>query len=197
MEAQRIAAIVLAAGGSRRMGSPKMLEQLEGKPLVAHAVDASLESRADAVFVVTGCAGDDVRSALDDSDLRFVDNPDWTEGLASSIRSGVDALGGFDAALILLGDQPSVTAELIDALIERFHTGQALAACEYPDGTIGPPVLFGRAHYPALRALTGDQGAKTLLRAAEPAIVRFPTGNLDIDTPKDLEQARLRATRTS
>jgi molybdenum cofactor cytidylyltransferase len=177
------------------MGKPKMVELLDGKPLAAHAAEAAMRSRAEAVLVVTGCAGDELHRALDDDAFRFVDNADWSSGLASSIRKGlegVEACGTFDALLILLGDQPTVTAEILDALIERFEAGESMVACAYDDGAIGPPVLFGRHHFPALRALEGDQGARALLRERAVPTVSFATGHLDVDTPEELEQARQR-----
>ncbi len=175
------------------MGAPKLLALLAGRPLISHAVDAALQSQADAVFVVTGASADEVRTALGDCGARFVDNRAWASGLASSIGCGIRAAHDFDAAVLLLGDQPTLRPETLDALIEHYRAGRPLAACEYQDGTIGPPALFDRSHYEALLELTGDAGAKAVLRGKSATIVPFPTGTLDVDTPEDLERARTRA----
>ncbi len=185
-------AVVLAAGGSSRMGRPKMLVDLGGTPLVRHAVDAVFASRADEIVVVTGAASREVEAALDDSRIVFAHNPDWESGIAGSIRSGVLAANESHAALVVLGDQPMVTGEILDALIDRFHEGHATVACEYEDGTLGPPALFGASPRASLLSLAGDQGARILLRASSPARVPFPGGALDVDTPADLARAARR-----
>ncbi|MGH7287916.1 MAG: nucleotidyltransferase family protein, partial [Myxococcota bacterium] len=120
---------------------------------------------------------------------RVVVNPAWEEGVASSIRSAVSAaVAGRAAALLLvLCDQPTVDAALLERLIARHREGALLVACAYA-GTLGPPALFGSAHFPALAALRGDRGAKPLLAGA--ATVDFPGGAIDLDTPADLERFR-------
>ena len=190
MAGDRIAAIVLAAGGSRRMGAPKMLADLGGRPLVRHAVDAALASRVDEVWVVTGPANSEVRLALSDRDVYVVHNPAWAAGLAGSIRAGLEACSGADAVIVILGDQPALTPAILDALIDAHGQGRPLAACVYENGAVGPPALFARAHFPALLSLEGDRGAHALLRDSDPRLVPFPAGALDVDTPEDLERAR-------
>ncbi len=190
MAGRGVVAIVLAAGGSRRMGAPKMLAELGGRSLVRLATETALASRADDVIVVIGANAAEVRGALADTRARCVDNPDWSAGLAGSIRSGVEAAGEADAVLLILGDQPALTPAILDALVEAHRAGRTLAACEYEDGTIGPPSLLGRSHFAALLALEGDQGARALLRGGEPVLVPFPDGLLDVDTPEDLARAR-------
>lgn len=191
-----IAAIVLAAGGARRMGRPKQLLEIGGRALVRRAVDAAA-GVADAVWVVVGAGADAVAAALAESGARIARNPDWTRGMASSIRCGVEAACAAApkprALLLLLCDQPAVTTALLQQLAAHFAAGRDLAACEYA-GALGPPALFGAQHFSALRALRGDGGARALLEApgAQVARVPFPEGALDVDTPDDLRRAAQR-----
>lgn len=192
-----IAAIVLAAGGARRMGRPKQLLEMGGRALVRRAVDAAA-GVADAVWVVVGAEADAVAAALAGSGARIARNPDWTRGMASSIRCGVEAACTAAppprALLLLLCDQPAVTTALLQRLAAHFAAGRGLAACEYA-GALGPPALFGAQHFSALRALRGDGGARALLEApgAQVARVPFPEGALDVDTPADWRRAAQRA----
>ncbi|MDD9872777.1 MAG: nucleotidyltransferase family protein [Deltaproteobacteria bacterium] len=192
---QGIAAIVLAAGGARRMGRPKQLLEIGGRALVRRAVDAAA-GVADAVWVVVGAGADAVAAALAGSGARIARNPDWTRGMASSIRCGVEAACAAApprALLLLLCDQPAVTTALLQRLAAHFAAGRGLAACEYA-GALGPPALFGAQHFSALRGLRGDGGARALLEApgAQVARVPFPEGALDVDTPADLRRAAQR-----
>ena len=191
----RIAAVLLAAGGSSRYGSPKQLARLSGECLVLRACRAAVDSRADAVYVVLGAHAEAVGAELEDLDVRLVGNPAWEGGLAGSIRAGLAALepagDPLDGVLLLLADQPGVDATLLDALIDRFDGRPGgVVACEY-EGEVGVPALFGRAHFSALSALEGDRGAQGILRAQGPGLERvaFPAGALDVDTPDDLARA--------
>ncbi len=190
MSGAGVVAIVLAAGGSSRMGTPKMLARLDGRPLVCGATETALVSRVDDVIVVVGANAAEVRGVLEGTPARFVDNPDWSTGLAGSIRCGVETAREADAVLLILADQPALTPGILDALVEAHRAGRTQAACQYEDGTIGPPALLGRAHFAALQSLEGDQGARALLRAGNPVLVPFPGGTLDVDTPEDLARAR-------
>jgi len=202
-----IAAIVLAAGTSSRFraaggGGSKLLAPLAGKPLVRHAVDAALASRARPVVVVTGSDRDAVETALQGAAVGFVHNPDYASGLASSVKSGVAALApGVAAAIVLLGDMPAVPPALLDRLIDAFAGGpDALAVAPFRDGRRGNPVLLARALFPAVAALRGDEGARTLLDAAAPgqvlAVGEADAGaTLDVDTPEALAQASARLER--
>ena len=182
------------------MGSPKLLLRLGGHSLVARAVQAALTSRCQSVFVVLGAGATQVSAEVAGLDVETLVNSDWSTGLASSIRCGVGALmaprpqcaAGFDAALLVLADQPAVDARLLNELIDAFDDSEtAVVACEYA-GTLGAPVLFGSSHFEALCGLTGDAGAKSLLagRGRELRRVAFEPAAIDIDTRADYEAAR-------
>jgi molybdenum cofactor cytidylyltransferase len=186
----RIAAIILAAGGSRRLGTPKQLLCIDGESLVRRAARVALASRCRAVFVVLGAHAAAVGAELDGLPLGRVTNRAWREGMGSSIRAGIASVArdrSFDAALLLLADQPGVTAALIDRLANELDAGDAdLVACTYA-GTVGAPALFARRYFPALQALRGDRGAKSVLLAHADAVVQvpFPAAALDVDTHAD------------
>jgi len=187
----RFAAIVLAAGMSSRMGSNKLLADLDGRPLIARTVAQVKASGVDEVIVVTGHQAGAVRAAV--SDMRLVHNPEFTTGLASSLRAGIQAADGFDAALICLGDMPLIHPEDLKRMMTAFidHTSIVAPA---KDGALGNPVLWGRAHFAELAALSGDRGARGLLEDNRDKIVTVEVADesimLDADTPDALEQIR-------
>jgi molybdenum cofactor cytidylyltransferase len=198
-----IAAIILAAGRSSRYlagggaGASKLVARYRGEQLVRRVARAALASRARPVVVVIGHARIDVEAALAGLPLAFAFNPDFASGLASSLRTGVAALP--EAALgavVLLGDMPDVEAEMIDRIVETFAAHpDALAAVPVHAGRRGNPVLLGRELFAAVARLEGDEGARRLLREADPdrvAEVLFDDAAvvLDIDTPDDLAAAR-------
>jgi molybdenum cofactor cytidylyltransferase len=195
-----IAAILLAAGASRRMrGENKLLAEIGGKPLVAHAADALLAGGLHSVVVVTGNESDRVREALAGRALRFAHQPDWALGMASSLRAGVEALPpGIAGALIALGDMPAVSPNTVRALSTALDsaTGHSIAV-PVTDRARGHPVLFAAAHFDELRALQGDTGARALLERHAARVCRVAVDDagilLDIDTPEAL--AALRAER--
>jgi CTP:molybdopterin cytidylyltransferase MocA len=159
----RLSGVLLAAGASRRLGRPKQLLVWEGEPLVRRAARAALEAGVDELIVVTGAEADAVTAALDGLDLRRVDNPRWPEGLGGSIAAGVRAASG-SAVLLLLADQPGVDAALLAELIAAAEAGHERVACAY-EGVVGVPALFSApADLAALRALSGEGGARDLLR---------------------------------
>jgi molybdenum cofactor cytidylyltransferase len=191
----RVAAVVLAAGGSTRMGSPKQLLPVNGESLIRRAAKTALASRCAAAFVVVGAHASAVTRQLHGLGLVVVRNPRWRDGLGSSIGVGVGEVAAahpaFDAALITLVDQPAVTSALLDRLLRAAEAAPAgLVACEYA-GTVGVPALFAACHFNALRALKGDRGGKALLSAHADAVVRIPFGPaaIDIDTPEDYRRA--------
>ena len=192
--APRVAALVLAAGLSRRMaGVNKLLAPVAGVPLVARAVDAALASRAEPVVVVTGHEADRVRGALGGRPLAFAHNPDPARGLASSLAAGVAALGGdaVDGALVCLGDMPWVGAEVLDALIDAFARRPERPVCiPFHEERRGNPVLWPARHFAALTSLEGDVGGRALLEElAEPVhalAVACPGVLRDVDEPSDL-----------
>ena len=194
-----IAAVVLAAGLSRRMGQAKLLMPVGGKALIRHAVETVLAGGVDSVWVVTGPDVEPIAAALVGLDVQLVVNPAPEEGQAGSLRAGIAALpASVDAVVVALGDQPSLAPSIIPALLAaRRASPKLIVAPRYRDGQ-GNPVLFKREIFPELLRLTGDQGARPILQQ-EPARVEWVELDLpmppDVDTPADYEKirAKLRA----
>ncbi|GGF03472.1 4-diphosphocytidyl-2C-methyl-D-erythritol kinase [Aliidongia dinghuensis] len=189
----RIAALVLAAGQSRRMGPDnKLLILLDGKPMVRHAVEVALASAARPVIVVTGHQQDAVRSALDGLDVRFAHNPDYADGLSGSLKAGLSAVPeDADGAVVCLGDMPDVSAGLIDRLIAGFSPveGRAILA-PVRGGRRGNPVLWARRFFDELMGLSGDTGAKHLIANYGEFLTEIEAPDdgvlIDLDTPAAL-----------
>jgi molybdenum cofactor cytidylyltransferase len=191
----RFGCMVLAAGASTRMGTPKQLLPVEGRPLLLRAVEAALASAAWPVVVVLGAHADKIRPLLARMPVLTIENPTWSEGMASSIRAGVTTLRQFsrtiNGALVALCDQPGFTAETISQLIAaQTTTGRSIAAARY-SGRYGAPALFLREHFPALSELTGEDGARLFLNGdpARVAAVDLPELAVDLDTPEDYARA--------
>jgi molybdenum cofactor cytidylyltransferase len=190
---RKVAAVVLAAGRSTRMGGPnKLLSLWRGKPLVRTAVENVLASRAASVVLVTGHQAEAVREALAGLPVTFAHNPDFAEGLSTSVGAGIAAVPpDADAAVICLGDMPGVDAALIDALIAAFDPERgALAVVPTVEGRRGNPVLWARRFFSELRHLEGDSGARQILSANRDAVVEIPVATrgaaIDVDTAEDL-----------
>jgi molybdenum cofactor cytidylyltransferase len=188
-----IAAIVLAAGRSIRMGGPnKLLAEIAGRPLVRIAVEQALASRAKPVIVVTGHERERVEAALKGLPVQLVHNADFAVGLGGSVRTGIAAVpAAADGAIVCLGDMPQVDAVLIDRLIAAFAPEQgALAVMPTIDGQRGNPVLWSRRFFPDLMVIEGDVGARHLISRYGEAVVEVPvTGKgalVDVDTPEAL-----------
>lgn len=184
-----IGLILLAAGGSTRLGTPKQLLTYQGQTLLRRAAETALASVCRPVVVVLGAQAARLQEELAGLAVQIVENPHWAEGMGTSLRAGLDALTETqEGAVVCLCDQPLLSADIIDALVTAHDdTEKPIAACEY-DGTVGVPALFSRALFSELRAL--KEGAKPLLRrhASQIAIVPFPGGDADIDTPEDAAQ---------
>ena len=188
-----VAAVVLAAGRSTRMGGPnKLLQSVGGRALVRIAAETALASRASQVVVVTGHQAAEVEAALQGLSVTFVHNPDYAEGLSTSVRTGIAALpASVDAAVICLGDMPRVGAALIDRLIEAFDPSSgALIVLPSHVGQRGNPVLWARRFFEDLKALEGDTGARQILARHGDGIVEVPVtdegASFDVDTPEAL-----------
>jgi molybdenum cofactor cytidylyltransferase len=194
----KVAAVILAAGLSTRMGRNKLLIEVAGRPMVRHAVEAALASAADPVIVVTGNDSAELRAALSGLTVQFTDNPDFSKGLSTSLKSGLSALPqDIDGAAILLGDMPGVTAGLVDRLIAAFDPAEGRAICVATShGHRGNPVLWARRFFPEMAVLEGDVGARALLRAYAELICEVEADDdaplTDIDTQEALTAYRAR-----
>jgi molybdenum cofactor cytidylyltransferase len=186
----KIGAVILAAGNSSRLGRAKQLLQYRGESLVRRTARAALDAGCRPVAIVVGPVRETVAAALHDLEVELVPNESWRRGIGTSIRSGVGALKECDALVILVCDQPHVSAQLIRQLSAvHEETRKPIVASAYAS-TLGVPVLFARDYFDRLLALGDEHGAKFLL-VAEPndvARVAFPRGAVDIDTASDLEK---------
>jgi molybdenum cofactor cytidylyltransferase len=191
----RVAAVVLAAGRASRMGSNKLIAELDGEPIVRRTVRAALASRARPVIVVTGNEADAVRDALAGLDVMFVHNPEFADGMSTSLRAGIAAAGTALAALVCLGDMPRLEARHLDAVIDAFLAGD-------PDEIIVPtadrkrgnPVLWPHRYFAEIAQLSGDVGARALIdRHADQVrllAIDDPAILIDVDTPAALAELR-------
>jgi len=194
---RRVAAVVLAAGRSTRMGGPnKLLADIARRPLVRIAAEEALASRAKPVIVVTGHQREQVENALAGLPVELAHNPDFADGLGTSVRAGIAAVpADADGAIVCLGDMPQVDAGLIDRLIAAFDPDQgALVVMPTFEGRRGNPVLWSRRFFPDLTAIEGDVGARHLIGRYSEAVVEVPLEGkaalVDVDTPEALVGVR-------
>ena len=187
--ARRIAAIVLAAGQSSRMGANKLLLPLDGKPLLAHVVDAARASNVTSIVMVLGYQAEKIRALFDGGDIKFVLNENYRQGMAGSLKCGLAAApDDCDGAMIFLGDMPDISAELTNRIIAAFDPGQGRAIIvPVKAGRQGHPVLWGRRFFPLLQEkLSGDSGAKNLIEENAGWVARVEAAQdgvfADIDT---------------
>jgi len=188
-----IAAIVLAAGGSQRMGQPKQLLPVGGQPMVGRVVDTVLAAGIEQVIVVLGSSANEVQRALAGKPVTLIVNPHWQEGIASSLRAGLSPIvAQADAVLFVPADMPRLSAPPIQAVVARFlSTGKAIVAPTC-NGRRGNPVLFARPLFAELMRLRGDAGGRTLFAAHADDIELVEVGDegilLDIDTPDEYDR---------
>ena len=199
---RNVAALVLAAGRSTRMGGPnKLLAEVAGRPMVRIAVESALASKAKSVTVVTGHQRDQVEAALKDLPVKFVNNPDFAEGLSTSVKAGIGAAPkDADGVIVVLGDMPQVDSALLDKLIDAFDPEHgALVVMPTIDGKRGNPVLWSRRFFSELMTLDGDVGARHLIASYPEAVVEVPvTGQgafADVDTPEALAAVQAKYAR--
>jgi molybdenum cofactor cytidylyltransferase len=177
------------------MGAVKQLLMIGGRPLVARAVDAALEARAHPVAVVLGADAENVGAAVARRAVLLVHNARWSEGLASSVKAGLEAVlraePSLDAVLLAPCDQPALSSEVI-LLLAGLHRATGRTAAARYQGRNGAPAVFGRDQFGALGALAGDQGARALLNSGPErvAAIDLPELGVDLDTPGDYEAWR-------
>lgn len=194
------AAIVLAAGGSRRLGRPKQLEPWGDTNLLGHVVARTLEFPVDQVWVVLGHAMEQILAETDLGEAFVIENPEWEEGIASSIRVGLDAvnrLSRCDQALLVIGDQPDPSVEVVTELLSSHARSGKLVSIPKYRYSRGTPVVVSRGLWPRLMSLEGDEGGRRLWQAHPEWVneVVFPEHPpRDVDTPADVEELRPRST---
>lgn len=185
-----VAALLLAAGGSSRLGKPKQLLKFDGETFVRRAVRAATEAGCQPILVVTGRDHAQVAAELCDFSVELLPNESWERGIGTSIRLGIRQLSVSDAVVLLVCDQPHVTAiHLRQLMSEQTRTQKRMAASAYAE-TIGVPAFFTRDCFPELLSLGDNEGAKKLLQAApnDVANVAFAAGAIDIDSSADYAQ---------
>ena len=181
--------IVLAAGASTRLGQPKQLVSLAGRPALHVVLSNAVAVAGNAVTVVVGANASQLTYLLSHSPASSVVNKQWEEGMASSLRCGLAAVpASADAAMVVLGDQVCVTADDLKRLLAAWKDQEnVIAAASYAQG-VGVPAIFPRAYFGELAELRGDEGARKLLKRKPDRLVRVPMSNaaIDLDTPEDL-----------
>src|ERR687885_2161258 len=194
MNSSTVGLIILAAGASTRMGSPKQLLPYQGRSFIRHITEVAIASLCQPIAVVLGAHAERIKPEISQLPIQIVENQQWAEGMSSSIRVGLEALlavnQNLEAVVIALCDQPFVSAQTLAQIVESYRfTGKPIIASEYA-GTLGVPVLFSRALFSELMTLNSTEGAKQLIKKHihEVFSVPFPEGAIDIDTPKDYEQ---------
>ncbi len=191
-EAKRIGGILLAAGGSSRFGRPKQLEEFQGVSLVRRAADALINSACDPVIAVLGAASENVKAEIEELPINICINQKWRDGASTSIKTGLAELLNLEpelaGTLIMLCDQPLVISPDIDRLLSEFcRTGNGIVAAQYRE-IAGAPAVFGRAFFSDLLSLSGDQGARGIIRSNKHQLrtIEMEHVGFDIDTPDDV-----------
>jgi molybdenum cofactor cytidylyltransferase len=190
-----VTGIVLAAGTSSRLGRPKQLLDLAGRPVLQHVVETLHSARVDEIVVVLGHRAEEIATAMPLSDrVRLATNPDFASGQSTSLRAGLLAAGDrSQAAVILLGDQPGMRAEAVTAVIEAWGSGRGPAVQATYRGVPGHPVLFDRSVWADLEGAEGDEGARGLLASHPQWRALVEVGGsppLDIDNEEDYARVR-------
>lgn len=191
MTDSQLGIMILAAGAARRFGACKQLAEFQNKPLLQHVLEAALPLPHKRLVVITGKYDQEIKTAVENGFLgsaKLIYNPDWQEGMSSSIRLGCELLSSeCNKILVLLSDQILVSTDELHSLIDG--TDGTRIACAGFSGTVGPPALFGSAFYPELLSLDAENGAKRILTNPKNhvRVVPMASAGWDIDTPEDLE----------
>ncbi|WP_445627276.1 nucleotidyltransferase family protein [Nostoc sp. DSM 114167] len=193
-EKSTIAIMILAAGASTRMGTPKQLLLYKERSLLQYIIDMAIASVCQPVVVVLGANAEQIHPQIKQLPVKVVKNSDWVCGMSTSIKSGIELLNNLpqkiEAVVITLCDQPFVSTQIINQLVDTYYsTKKPIVACEYGD-TLGVPALFSQTFFSELATLKETSGAKKVINhhLNEVFSIPFPLGDIDIDTPKDYEQ---------
>ncbi|MEO8072988.1 MAG: nucleotidyltransferase family protein [Acidobacteriota bacterium] len=187
----KIGLIILAAGASVRMGKPKQSLEFNGKTLLQRAVQTAHESECRPIVVVLGAQADILKNEIKNFDVQIVENTNWKKGMSSSIKTALEKNleinSQINGVLIMVCDQPFVSVELINQIVEMYRKTDSLIIASKYGETLGVPALFGRRVFPQLLKLENESGAKKIIRQFqnETAFVSFEEGNFDVDTPED------------
>jgi molybdenum cofactor cytidylyltransferase len=191
--ANNIGIVILAAGPSSRLGKPKQLLHYKGKNLLQHVVSEAVNSNASPVIVVLGANSDSISKEIDKTKVHVVENKEWREGMASSVRMGLNILQKIsplaEAVIFMVCDQPYVSTSLLNDLINmQVESCKPIVTCNYGEA-IGPPALFHKSLFAELMQLQGDAGARKIIQqhSDEVATLLFTKGKIDIDTKEDYE----------
>jgi molybdenum cofactor cytidylyltransferase len=185
--------ILLAAGQSARLGKPKQLLNYKGKTLLEHSLQVAIDTQLQPIVTVLGSNADLLKKSVEHFDTKVIINDQWSEGMASSIRCGIEELikitPTIAGVIIMVCDQPYVTAKLLTDLVEKHeHSSKPIVASSYKNN-IGTPALFDKTIFALLLSLKGDSGAKKIMKSnpdwVEP--VNFLFGEIDIDTTEDYD----------
>ncbi|VEP18299.1 conserved hypothetical protein [Hyella patelloides LEGE 07179] len=183
-----VAAIILAAGASRRMGQPKQLLLYQGQTLLGYITKCATASSCSPVIVILGANANKIEPEIAQLPIKIVKNPQWNEGISSSIRCGIAYIKkqflNIDGVVFLTCDQPFISAEIIDRLIDVYHSNNKLIIASQYEKTKGIPALFPRRFFSELIELKGDRGAKKIINKYPKLVdkIDFPQGEIDLDT---------------
>lgn len=193
-EKSTIAIMILAAGASTRMGTPKQLLLYQGRSFLKYITEIAIASVCQPVVVVLGANAEQIHTQIKQLPVKVVNNLDWACGMSTSIKNGIELLNNLpqkiEAVVITLCDQPFVSPQIINQLVDAYYlTKKPIIACEYGD-TLGVPALFSQTFFSELATLKEASGAKKVINnnLNEVFSIPFPLGDIDIDTPTDYEQ---------
>jgi molybdenum cofactor cytidylyltransferase len=180
-----IGLIILAAGGSNRLGQPKQLLPIAHKSLLTHTIEEGLRSRCSHIFVILGANAEKIATHIASYPVQVIVNESWEKGMGNSLKAAMKAIDKFDAIITAVCDQPFLSHTVLDQLIETWENGESTAVGSSYKGTVGVPALFDATRFDELRNISDLGGAKELLFRQSISTVPFPAGAIDIDTKED------------
>lgn len=183
----KIAIIILAAGNSSRLGKPKQMLNIDGQALLVKTIKITLDTKIQDIYVVSGAYRSEIQEIIKPLPVTEIYNPNWHEGMSSSIKAAINALDlSIDACLFCVCDQPYLSVNILNEFIQK---GKNITASAY-ENTLGVPVFFERKYFEDLKKLSGQQGAKYLLKQYSDDVktIDFPLGHIDIDTEEDYKK---------